>query len=172
MIDRLCTVCKQPINLLREGAKYCSTACSQKAYRMRKKADRSRAAMFAAKRFVRARRKLPLQVTGALASSTNPRTWAHYDDVQAGPGDGFGFMLGDGWGCYDLDGVTDDQIKLFLESITEPVIFVERSISGNGAHIFIQAPEAHGWRKIVQGMNVERYTRARFIRMTGEELNL
>lgn len=72
-------------------------------------------------------------------------------------------MLGGGLGAYDLDNMSDNEIRAFLATVQEPVLFVERSMSGTGAHIFIEAPEAPGWRR----GNVERYTRARFIRVTG-----
>jgi len=73
-------------------------------------------------------------------------------------------MLGGGLGCYDLDHVTDAEVNAFLATVTEPILFVERSVSGNGAHVFIEAAEGPGWRRD----GVERYTRARFIRVTGE----
>ncbi len=75
-------------------------------------------------------------------------------------------MLGDGLGCYDLDHVTDEQAHRFMAEIAEPVIFAERSVSGNGVHVFIEAPEAPGWKRVVDGVSVERYTKARFIRTT------
>lgn len=167
-----CNQCGAVINLLRADAKYCSPRCSQKAYRERKRAERSRQAMFASRRFVRARRKMPIQVSGALASSTNPRTWASFNEVQSGSGDGYGFMLGDGWGCYDLDHVTDAEAREFISTIPEPLILVERSISGDGVHVFVQAEESPGWRRVVDGVNVERYTKSRFIRMTGVEFEV
>lgn len=77
-------------------------------------------------------------------------------------------MLGGGLGCYDLDDVADEVARDFLATVPEPVLFVERSMSGRGVHIFIEAPEAKGWRR----GNIERYTRARFIRTTGERLSL
>ncbi len=75
-------------------------------------------------------------------------------------------MLGDGLGCYDLDHVSDDQARAFIATIPEPVIYAERSISGNGVHVFVAADEARGWKRVIDGIHVERYTRARFIAMT------
>ncbi len=77
-------------------------------------------------------------------------------------------MLGGGLGCYDLDHVTDVEAREFAASIPERIVFAERSMSGRGVHIFVEAPEARGWRR----GNVERYTRARFIRMTGARFTL
>ncbi len=72
-------------------------------------------------------------------------------------------MLGGGLGCYDLDHFTDEQARAFIATIPEPVLFVERSMSGTGIHVFIKAPEGPGRRRD----GIERYTRARFIRTTG-----
>ncbi len=77
-------------------------------------------------------------------------------------------MLGRGLGCYDLDHMTDDQARDFAATIPEPIIYAERSMSGNGAHIFIKAPEGPGTRT----RNIERYTRGRFIRTTGNRIAL
>lgn len=116
--------------------------------------------------------KHPLQADGHYASSTDPATWASFVEVQHGPGVGFGIMLGDGLGCYDLDDVTDDEIRSFVSTVREPIIFIERSLSGGGAHVFVEAPESVGWKRVVDGVSVERYTRARFIRTTGREFLL
>lgn len=77
-------------------------------------------------------------------------------------------MLGDGLGCYDLDHVSDDEVRTFAATVPERIIFAERSMSGDGVHLFVEAPEARGWRRD----GVERYTRQRFIRMTGERITL
>lgn len=79
-------------------------------------------------------------------------------------------MLGFGLGCYDLDHVTDDQVRSFLSGIPERVLYIERSVSGQGAHVFIAAAESPGTRRVVDGVHVERYTRARFIRTTLERM--
>lgn len=82
--------------------------------------------------------------------------------MQEGRGDGFGIMLGDGLGCYDLDHVSDEFMRAFVNTVDETVLYVERSVSGEGFHIFVEAEESAGWKR----GNVERYTRARFIRTT------
>lgn len=118
--------------------------------------------------WTRADGKRPVTVSGRAASSTNPDTWASFSDVRRSKaGDGYGIMLGDGLGCYDLDHCTDEQAREFIETIEEPVVFAERSMSGAGVHVFVWAPEGPGWRMGVRGVAVERYTRARFIRVTG-----
>lgn len=115
---------------------------------------------------MRAAGKRPLQVNGRAASCTDQSTWASFAEVQRGPGSGFGIMLGAGLGCYDLDDVSDDQIREFVTTVREPIVYVERSVSGKGAHVFIEAPESAGSVALVDGISVEKYTRARFIRMT------
>lgn len=123
------------------------------------------------RRWVRADGKRPITVDGRPASSTDPSTWSTYSRVQASTaGDGLGVMLGGGLGCYDLDNVSDVEVYRFLASVSEPVVFVERSVSGRGAHVFIEAPESPGWKRTVEGISVERYTRARFIRFTGDRI--
>lgn len=77
-------------------------------------------------------------------------------------------MLGDGLGCYDLDHVTDAEARRFIAGIAEPVVYAERSMSGEGVHVFIEAPEAAGWKRMIDNISVERYARARFIRVTGD----
>ena len=47
--------------------------------------------------------KRPVMIDGRPASSTDPKTWGTFAEVQRGAGDGFGVMLGDGLACYDLD---------------------------------------------------------------------
>lgn len=108
---------------------------------------------------------MPVTPTGSSASTTDPSTWSAYRDVRDGP---HGIMLGDGLGCYDLDHVTDDEARAFIASIPEPVVYAERSMSGDGVHVFIVAPESKGWRRVIDGVHVERYSRARFIRVTGD----
>ena len=126
-----------------------------------------------ARRWVRADHKRPITTTGRPASSTDPDTWSTYDDVRTSlAGGGFGVMLGGGLGCYDLDRVTDEQAREFIATIPEPILFVERSMSGNGVHVFIEAPEAPGRRGVQNGVSIEKYTRARFIRTTLDRLAL
>lgn len=125
------------------------------------------------RRWVRAVGKRPIRCDGGPASSTDPGTWSsHAEALASSAGDGLGVMLGGGLGCYDLDHVSDAEARAFLASVPERVLWVERSVSGAGVHVFVVAPEAPGWRRRVGGVSVERYTRARFIRVTGARLVL
>ena len=133
------------------------------------------------KRWTRADGKRPIQTDGTPASSTNPDTWTTYDKVIVGddlPGDGYGIMLGDGLGCFDLDNALDEsgrakpwaaiKCTAILDEFT--VVFAERSVSGTGLHIFVESPETAGTRAPVSDGSVEFYSRARFIRVTGNSV--
>lgn len=145
--------------------KFCSNACRQRAYRAR----RVPKVMRDARRWVRAEHKLPLMPSGVAASSTDSSTWSSFADVRRGVGDGFGFIVGGGVACYDLDGAVVDGALLpwaveFVASIPEPVIFTELSVSGTGAHVFVLADEAKVEKFNVGSGRVERYSRDQFIR--------
>lgn len=106
---------------------------------------------------------------GRPASSTDPATWSPYAVVAASSaGDGYGIMLGDGIGCYDLDSVSDGEARDLIAAIPEPVLYVERSVSGRGFHVFVEAPEGPGTKRWM--VRHERYTRGRFILITGRAL--
>ena len=138
--------------------RFCSARCRVASGRQPIPAEmRNRAA------WVRADGKRPIRPDGRPASSTDRGTWSTFSAVQAGAGDGFGVMLGAGLGCYDLDHVSHEEIAAFVATIPERIVFVERSMSGNGAHVFIEALESPGSRR----PGVERYTWGRFIRVTG-----
>lgn len=81
-------------------------------------------------------------------------------------------MLGGGIGCYDLDHCTMDAARRFAATVPEPIVYCERSRSGTGFHLFVEAGESKGWRRVVNGLNVERYTRDRFIVVTGDRVRL
>lgn len=135
------------------------------------------------KRWTRADGKRPIQTDGTPASSTNPDTWTTYDQVVTGenlPGDGYGVMLGEGLGCYDLDNALDENGKMkpwaqtivshVLDDRSRPVLFMERSVSGRGVHVFVEAPERPGYRREVIDGSIEFYSWARFIRVTGDKV--
>ncbi|WP_255549360.1 hypothetical protein [Corynebacterium sp. TAE3-ERU12] len=74
-------------------------------------------------------------------------------------------MLGGGFACIDLDKcITAGRIQPWAQRIIDaaPGAFVERSMSGNGLHIFGLLPESPGR---VLG-RAEVYSRDRFIRVT------
>ena len=146
----------------------CSARCRQAVSRRRRQQPIP-AAMTNARRWVRADGKRPITPFGGSASSTDSSTWAPFADVQRGAGNGFGFMLGDGLGCYDLDNAIEDGVvkswaRDVIDSIAEPVIYVERSVSGRGLHVFVELAEQRGSRRSVEDGSVEKYSYGRFIR--------
>ena len=125
--------------------------------------------MTAGRRWCRADGKRPITTTGDPASSTNPTTWATYRDARTSHvGSGLGVMLGAGLACWDLDHCLDgdvltEQAADILALIDRP-LWIERSKSGAGLHVFVNAPEGPGTRQ----PGVEFYSRARFIVVTGD----
>lgn len=113
--------------------------------------------------------KVPLTLTGRMASSTGPSTWTTYERAKASKiGDGIGFVLGDGIGCVDLDDCFEPDGSLHpvardvLAEFPHP-LRVEISVSGKGLHILHRTPEGPGSMKFIDGQMVERYSRQRFI---------
>jgi primase-polymerase (primpol)-like protein len=123
--------------------------------------------------WVRADGKRPITLTGTAASSTDSAGWAGFGEVVAAPvGDGYGVMLGGGLACWDLDhcfedGRLSEEARAVLDGIDRP-LWVERSVSGEGLHVFVEAVEGKGWKR----GGVEFYSRARFIRVTGEAFTI
>lgn len=159
--------------------RYCSSACRQRGYRARH-AEAFPAEMQGRDRWMRYRlvprgekvTKVPTQVTGRLASSTAPHTWASYADAKAsGVGAGMGFALGDGIGCIDLDGaLVGGKIRPWAQDVLDraPATFVEVSQSGNGLHIFGLLPEGPGRnRRLSPTEGIEFYSTGRFMAVTG-----
>ena len=85
-------------------------------------------------------------------------------------------MLGGGLGCYDLDnalegGAVKPWASDIIDAIEEPVVYVEKSVSGRGLHVFVQLPEQRGTRRSAGDGSVEKYSYGRFIRR-GEPTSL
>ena len=110
--------------------RYCSDRCRKRASRRRLQPFPS--GMMKRDTWARADDKRPIQVNGRAASSTDPRTWAQFDDVKDGPGDGYGIFMGQGLGVIDIDHCLTDSglIKAWardvLRGIKEPVVFVRK----------------------------------------------
>lgn len=165
---------KLDIQRSRRPALYCSSACRQAAYRARKPKIpaemRQRDRWVSWKPVTRGVRttKLPLQVDGSVASSTDSATWASFARVKALPRKGF--VLGAGIGCIDLDhcligGELAPPAAAFLAGV--PDTYVEISPSGDGLHIFGLLPEGHGTRRVVDGLSIEIYSVGRYMTVTG-----
>lgn len=111
---------------------------------------------------------------GGPASVVDPRTWTTYEKAAASTvGTGLGIVLGDGLGCIDLDHcITDGRLapwaKQVVDQHRDEAYLIERSMSGTGLHVFLPMAEARG-RRIRDGeVNVEIYSRERYIAVTGQ----
>lgn len=173
MESRTCGNCGVSIKLLRSDAKFCSTKC--RVYFSRK--PKLPVEMTSRRRWVRrAANKIPLTGAGRYASSTKSSTWASFEYVsKSGVGVGLGFVLGDGIGCWDfdhciIDGELAGWAREAIAAIAERVIFTEVSQSGEGVHVFVEAPEGPG-RVIRDGERcIEFYSAGRYIAVTGTPL--
>lgn len=123
-------------------------------------------------RWVRyAANKRPLDaITGTPASSTDPNTWAEYQEAETSSyGVGLGFVLGEGIGCIDLDhvltgGKINPEGASFIAAY--PNHYIEISPSGDGLHIWGTSAELPGTRRNEGGISVERYSSGRYITVT------
>ena len=171
------TVCECGTELVPSTGKgrpptFCSNACKQRAYRARK-SNPIPALMTERHSWARHITKRPVTPGGSPASSTDASTWSSFTDVQSGAGNGFGIMLGSGLGCYDFDHCLDGdalspRIERAVSAIPERVVWVERSLGGDGLHVFVEAPEQKGYRR----NGIEFYSRERFIAVTADRFNL
>lgn len=118
-------------------------------------------------------RKVPIAVDGGPASSTDPVTWSAYREAKASSaGVGLGFVLnGDGIACVDLDHCLDgDVVADWAQRILDlaPDCWVERSVSGDGLHVWGRGQLEHGRRIRFEGGSVELYADGRYIAVTGD----
>lgn len=121
----------------------------------------------------RTSRKVPVTVGGQAASSTDPASWSRYRDAAASTaGAGLGFVLnGDGVACVDLDhclvgGELADWARRLVD--LAPGCWVERSLSGDGLHVWGFGRLERGRRLSVDGGSVELYADGRYIAVTGD----
>lgn len=173
-----CLQCGEPTRIGGVGRpqRFCSNRCRQAAHRARR--SKLPSVLTGLDRWTRRAGKRPITVSGAPASSTNPSTWSSFEQVRrARVGDGLGFMLGDGIGCVDLDHCIDGAGSIAgwaldeLARIDSP-LWVERSMSGRGIHVFVRLEPGPG-RCVRDGVrSVEVYSQGRFIAVTGDRLIL
>jgi putative DNA primase/helicase len=92
------------------------------------------------------RTKIPYQVNGEKASSSDPSTWTDYRTAVTGAiinhEQGVGFMFADGFAGIDLDGCRNPktgETKPWADDIIQSLdnVYVEVSPSGTGLHIFV-----------------------------------
>lgn len=123
--------------------------------------------------------KIPKQINGSNANTTNPNTWADFDSVVevAEHFDGIGFVFTDsGYLGIDIDNVPEDikeykqhdnvdlDHNIVAEFIELTQSYAEVSPSGNGIHIYVKGQLPEGSRR--KG-NVEMYDSGRFFTVTG-----
>ncbi len=118
--------------------------------------------------------KIPVQLSGAGASSTDPATWTTFPNVKAaylaGGFDGIGIVLSDDddlvcWDfdhCLDADGrITDPKIEAYVERLAS---YTEVSPSGTGLHVFVRGKLPPQGRK---NGPCEVYDSKRYMTVTG-----
>lgn len=180
---RECGHCGKSIAGKRAGAKWCSKSCRNMASRSR---PRFPAEMTSVDRWVHYKlaprkngklAKVPIQLDGRNASSTDSATWTSFKAAQASSvGDGLGWVLGNGIGCLDLDECFDGAGRLsdFAQSVLDQhraeAILVEKSQSGRGLHIFLPMSQGAGSRR--EGIEIYPPDSGRFIAVTGDRINL
>jgi hypothetical protein len=124
--------------------------------------------------------KVPYQLSGKPADSTNPRTWATFEealnrwrrDRQRYTGLGFVFSKGDPLAGIDLDDSLDDQgdVKEWARGIIERFsdTYIEISPSGRGLKIWARGSLPANLPGICVGDGaVELYDHARYFAVTG-----
>ena len=125
--------------------------------------------------------KLPVDArSGRMASSTDPATWASFDEALAAAPrwrcDGVGFVFGPdrAYTGLDLDhvlegGVLDPGYRWVVE---EAGTYTEVSPSGDGLHLIFRGPKPDGARRARRnqpgGRVVEMYDHDRFFTVTGQ----
>lgn len=112
-----------------------------------------------------------MTVAGRYASSTDPTTWATYEEAsKSGIGEGLGYALGEGIGCIDLDHcIVDGKLTPAAERfvVAYPQNYIEVSPSGDGLHIWGLAAETYGTKQNIDGLSIETYSAGRYITITG-----
>jgi primase-polymerase (primpol)-like protein len=170
MESRVCIQCGAGIILSRSHARFCSTKC--RVYWNRAK-NRVPVELTSSARWIRrTAAKVPRTVNDTPASSTDPSTWATYDAATASTvGAGLGFVLnGDGIACIDLDHcITAGKPSAAALAVLDrfPGAWVEVSPSGDGLHVWGLAAKRKGWRKTIDGLQVEFYTTGRYMTVSG-----
>lgn len=160
-----CCVCGRPVSWSGRGRR--PEVCGQRCRQRRHRARALPAALTSRARWCARDGKRPVTVSGRAASSTDPSTWTGYEAVAGQPN---GIMLGGGLACWDLDQVIDADGRLSLDArevldrVGSSAIWVERSMSGRGLHVFVRGEEGTA----LVGAHVSYYSRARFIAVSGD----
>jgi putative DNA primase/helicase len=126
--------------------------------------------------------KIPYDAkTGKKGSSTDPGTWAQYDDAKSaferGGYGGIGFVLGAGYTGLDLDGVRDPKTGAIepwaAEIIAALDSYTELSPSATGVHIIVRGalPPGRRQRNGAAHTGFGLYDTGRYFTMTGARIH-
>ncbi|WP_405964835.1 DNA primase [Streptomyces sp. NBC_00723] len=164
--------CKQHLGARHaHNARFCSTRCRVAAHRAQRTLPDE---LTSRPRWVRrTASKVPVTTAGDAASSTDSSTWSEYRVATASKaGAGLGFVLnGDGIVCVDLDHcLIDGGLAPWAQRIVDlaPGCWIERSVSGDGLHVWGLGRLERGRRLPVDGGSVELYADGRYIAVTGD----
>ncbi len=128
------------------------------------------------------RAKVPYRATGpGLASSTDPATWATYEQAVEAcrrhhhDGVGFVFTPDDPFTGIDLDHCRNPETGELAPWAAEivamfPGAYVEASPSGTGVHIITRGTAPHNGSQAYCGGKVEMYDRGRYFTVTAVPL--
>lgn len=172
MNTRRCEHCPNRLGA-RHGhnARFCSGRCRTAAHRSARALP---AELTSRARWIRrTSNKVPVSVAGGAASSTDSATWdGHRKAAASKAGAGLGFVLnGDGIACVDLDHcLVDGELADWAQRIVDlaPGCWIERSVSGDGLHVWGYGRLERGRRLSVDGGSVELYGDGRYIAVTGD----
>lgn len=118
--------------------------------------------------------KVPYQINGEKASSTNPNHWGSFDKVQKayeqGGFDGIGFVFTKESRIVGID-IDDVDISNLDEDIELLTLgsFTEVSISGKGLHLYVKGEKLKNMPN--KKGNYECYDEKRFFVLTGDKLS-
>jgi len=126
--------------------------------------------------------KLPIQVSGQAASSTNPATWTDFVTVEhaykSNPNqfDGIGFVFSDSDNLVgiDLDDCLDPTTHQFTSEASQQIAlrlngYMEVSPSGTGVKIFTRASLSNA--HVDHSIGLEVYPRGRYFTVTGHYIS-
>lgn len=118
--------------------------------------------------------KIPYQISGKMASSSDLNTWSSYDKAietfnHRGGYSGIGFMFsGSGVSGIDIDhcienGVISEFANCIIDSVDS---YAEKSQSGTGVHILVNGTIP----KAIKKKEIELYSQGRYFTMTGDKI--
>ena len=115
-------------------------------------------------------RKIPMQLNGRWAKSSDPSTWHSYDEVKDHDKIGFVFSRTDNYTGVDFDDCfVDGKLKPEVQELVDAnPTYSEVSPSGNGIKLWLKS----NWSR-QQGTNagdIEVYSNGRFFTVTGDTL--